>query len=136
MFMEHMSEGRAPEGLSVSACSAGPRLVVVVVGEADWATADRLREGLAAALAYGPRSMVLDLTDLVFCSLHGVRALLAAVETAERAGVDVTWHGVSRQLEWLYDFVQAGRGTPLRPSRSGVPGAGSRRAAVRRVSFA
>ena len=48
----------------VSPLSAGPSLVVVVAGEADWGTASQLRDQLTAALAYGPQSLVLDLTDL------------------------------------------------------------------------
>ena len=124
MVLAQLSERRSPERLSVSPCSAGPRLVVAIEGEADWMTADQLREGLAAALAYGPRSMVLDLTDLVFCNLQGLRALVASVETAERAGVDVILHGMSRQLTWLYDFYQEGRRISERQRRTGAHGAG------------
>ena len=133
MVVEQLSERLAPARLSVSPCSAGPSLVVVIGGEADWMTADRLREGLIGALAYGPRSVVLDLTDLVFCDLQGLRALVAGVETAERAGVAVTLHGMSRQLTWLYDFFQAGRRSQGRQCRSLIPDYESPRAAARGV---
>ena len=125
MVLAQLSERPSPAGLSVSPCSAGPRLVVAIDGEADWMTADQLREGLAAALAYGPRSIVLDLTDLTFCNLQGMRVLVASVETAERAGVDVILHGMSRQLRWLFDFFQEGRRVSERQRRTGAPGAGS-----------
>lgn len=126
MSVQQLSERRSPHGgLSVSPCSSGPALVVVVGGEADWATADQLREGLTAALSYGPRSLVLDLTDLEFCNLHGLRALMGAVETAERAGVDVTVHGMSPQLSWLADHVPAGSRRYGRRSGSGPHGAGA-----------
>ena len=120
VMVVELFERRSSAELSVSPCSAGPRLVVVIGGEADCVTADQLRAGLAAAHAYGPRSMVLDLTDLVFCSLQGLRALVAAVETAEEAGVDVTLHGMSQQLTWLYDIFQAERATYAKavPARS------------------
>ena len=133
MIVEQLCERPSPAGLSVSPCSAGPALVVVIGGEADWTTADQLREGLAAALAYGPRSLVLDLADLNFCNLQGLRALLAAVEVAERAGVDVTLHGMPPQLRWLYDRFRAGRGTNGRQCPSGLPGAGSHGPALRSV---
>lgn len=122
MVVEQMFERRVSAELSVSPCSAGPRLVVVIGGEADWMTADQLRAELAAAHAYGPRSMVLDLTDVVFCSLDGLRALVAAVETAEEAGIGVTLHGMSRQLTWLYDFFQEGRRSHRRLCRPSTPG--------------
>ena len=111
MSVEQLSERRSPEGLSVSPCSAGPRLVVVVVGEADWSTADGLRTGLASARAYGPRSIVLDLTDLSFCNLQGLRAMLAAMEAAQQEGVEVTLHGMSRQFTRLYDLYREGCGS-------------------------
>lgn len=125
MSVEQLSERRFPETLSISPCSAGPRLVVVIGGEADWVTADRLRAGMDAALAYGPRSAVLDLTDLTFCDLQGLRALLAAVATAEQAGVGVTLHGMSRQLTRLYELFQEGCRTYRRQCRSVVPGRGT-----------
>ena len=121
MSVVQLSDRRSSEALSVSPCSAGPRLVVVIGGEADWTTADQLREGMAAALAYGPRSMVLDLTDLTFCDLQGLRALLAAVEAAEQDGVDVTLHGMSRQVTRLYDLYQEGCRTYGRQCRSVRP---------------
>lgn len=91
-----------PPGLSVSPVSAGPCLVVAMAGEADWVTAPQLREQLTAALAYGPRSLVLDLTDLVFCNSAGLRALLGIVAVARRAGVQVEMRGMSGQLSFLY----------------------------------
>jgi anti-sigma B factor antagonist len=86
----------------VSSFSAGPCLVVVVAGEADCLTAPQLRDQLTAALAYGPRSLILDLTDLVFCNLLGLRALLDVIETARQGGVDVAMRGMSRQLSCLH----------------------------------
>ena len=133
MVMEQLSERRSSAELSVSPCSAGPRLVVVIGGEADWVTADQLREGLTAALAYGPRSMVLDLTDLVFCDVQGLRALMAAVGTAEGVGVEVTLHGMSPQLTLLHGLFQAARRTGGRRCRPGTADPGSPRASVGRV---
>ena len=132
MTVEQLSDRRSV-GLSVSPCSTGPSLVVVIGGEADWMTAGQLRDGLAGALAYGPRSAVFDLTDLAFCNLQGMRALVAGVETAERAGVAVTLHGMSRQLTWLHEFFHAGRATHERQRRLGMYGSGSPGGAVRRA---
>lgn len=109
MVTEPMRESRPPGWLSVSSFSAGPCLIVVLSGDADCVTAPRLRQELTAALAYGPRSMVLDLTDVEFCNLDGLRALLGAVETAQAAGVDVAMRGMSRQLSRLHRAYGAHR---------------------------
>lgn len=124
MLVQQLPERRFSSALSVSPCSAGPGLVVVIGGEADWTTADQLREELAAALAYGPRSAVLDLTDLVFCNLRGLAALLEAVEVARRSGTDVTLRGMSRQLTWLHASLLSATG------RSGAAWSGYARGAL------
>ena len=101
--------------LSVSPVSVGSCLIVVVAGEADWITAPELRERLTAALAYGPQSMVLDLTDLEFCNVVGLRALLEVVAAARQVGVQVAMRGMSRQLSCLHRMFVAHR-------RGGLPG--------------
>ena len=90
-----------PQWLSVSAVSSGPSLVVSVAGEADWVTSDQLRDQLTQALAYGPRSVILDLAELEFCNLRGLGALHDFCDVARQASVDVTVRGMSRQLTWL-----------------------------------
>ncbi|TFV78499.1 anti-sigma factor antagonist [Blastococcus sp. CT_GayMR19] len=121
-------ERRTPE-LCVSPVAAGPRLVVVVAGEADWVTAPRLREQLTAALAYGPRLLILDLTDLEFCNSAGVRALLAAVDVALQAGVQVEMRGMSPLLSRLHSRLTTRRGAAAMSigPRPGRPGCGRAR---------
>lgn len=111
-------------GLSVSPVSAGACLVVTVAGEADWVTAPQLREQLTAALAYGPRLLVLDLTDLVFCNSIGLRALLGTVEEARQAGVQVEMRGMSWQLSRLHRTFVTHRRAGWQPGRV-PPGSGS-----------
>lgn len=96
-----------PQWLSVSAVSSGPSLVVSVAGEADWVTSDQLRDQLMQTLAYGPRSVVLDLADLKFCNLRGLGALHEFCDVARQASVDVTVRGISRQLTWLIDTLRS-----------------------------
>ena len=52
--------------------------VVMMRGEIDLATADRLDTVLTQALAAGPR-MVLDLRDITFMDSTGINALVAAI---------------------------------------------------------
>lgn len=76
----------------------GPRTVVVVAGDADGLTASRLQEQLIGTLAFGTRSLVVDLTDLAVCDLQGAGALSAAVQVAEARGVAVSLRGQSPQV--------------------------------------
>lgn len=79
----------------------GPRTVVVVAGEADVATAPKLREQLIGTLAYGTRSLVVDLSDLAGCDPQGLAALTAALDVAEARGVAVSLRGQSPQVTQL-----------------------------------
>ena len=96
----------SPQCLSVSAVSSGPCLVVTVAGEADWATAGHLRDQLTQALAYGPRSVILDLAELEYCNTRGLRALCDFFDVAQLAAVDVTVRGMPGQLTWLIDTIE------------------------------
>ena len=107
---------RLPPGrLLVLAMPDGQHVVALVAGEADLAVSSRLRDGIVDCLIYRPRSMVVDATDLTFCDLHALDALLDAVAVAERAGVAVTIRP-SAQLTWLMTAVQRA------PQTSGQPG--------------
>ena len=101
--------GPPPGSLSVSPLSVGPSLVVVVAGDADWGTANQLRDELTAALSYGPKSLILDLADLTFCNMEGLRALIEVVEVAQRGGADVAWRGMSELLSDLHRTYAADR---------------------------
>ena len=93
----------------------GQQVVVLVAGEADLSNAPRLRDGLVDCLVYRPRSLVVDATDLTFCDLSGLDALIDAAAVAERSGVSVTIRP-SSQLAWLIALVQQA------PQTSGQPG--------------
>lgn len=82
-------------GLIVLPLLDGPRTVVVIAGDADVATASRLQEQLIGTLAFGTRSLVVDLTDLAGCDLQGASALSTAVQAAEARGVAVSLRGES-----------------------------------------
>lgn len=94
-----------PGRLLVLPMPDGPRVVAVVAGEADLATAPRLRNGLVDCLVYRPRSLVIDASDLTFCDLNGLDALVEAVVVVERAGVSVAIRP-SAHLSWLIAAVQ------------------------------
>ena len=124
MIPNPSGRGHVSEQLSVSPLSAGPLLIVAVDGEVDWATACQLREQLAAALAYGPQRMILDLTELRFCNLEGVRTLVEVTEAARQAGVDVALRGMSRLVSYMHCAVTATRRSGTARSAPGVLGVG------------
>lgn len=55
-------------------------------GELDIATGDELEQLVARVLADRPAHLIVDLAGLTFCDSSGIGALLAARETAGRAG--------------------------------------------------
>ncbi|WP_433795374.1 STAS domain-containing protein [Actinoplanes sp. CA-252034] len=56
-------------------------------GELDMETGDLVEEQVARVLAGRPAELVVDLEGLTFCDSSGIDVLLAARETAVRAGV-------------------------------------------------
>ena len=108
---------RPPGWLSVTPSAVGPCLVLAMEGEADMVTADHLRDQLRVAIGSDHRSMILDVSGLAFCSLHGLDALHDAIETAEQAGIDVTMHGMSPQLAWLHRAFPTYHPSAGRPDR-------------------
>lgn len=102
MIHESSVEHLSPGWLSVSPSTVGRCLVVAVAGEADSATAGQLRGQLLEALGSCPEILILDLSGLTFCSLHGLDALHDAIDVAEQAGTDVRMLGMSAQLSWLH----------------------------------
>ena len=83
----------------------GPRVVVVLSGEADGSTSALLRDRLVESLSHRPRSLVVDARDLTFCDLRGLDALRDAEAAAQRSGITVTVRP-SPQLTWLMAAVE------------------------------
>ncbi|GIE78343.1 hypothetical protein Aph02nite_42930 [Actinoplanes philippinensis] len=61
-------------------------------GELDLDTGDLFEEQVAAALGDRPEELVVDLHGLTFCDSSGIDVLLAARETAARAGIAFRAH--------------------------------------------
>jgi anti-anti-sigma regulatory factor len=76
--------------LLVLVVPARQQVTVLVAGGVDRASAPQLREGLLGSLFYRPASVLVDAADLTACDASGLDALVDAVETVGRSGVDVT----------------------------------------------
>lgn len=64
--------------LKVTEGVAGDWAVVRVTGEMDLVTSPALRQQVHEAVADGRRSLVLDLSDVLFCDSSGVGVLIAS----------------------------------------------------------
>lgn len=89
-------------------------VTVLVAGELDCETAPLLREGLTRSLFYRPGRLVVDATDVGFCDLRGLDALVDGIEAVERSGARVTVEP-SAQLVWLLTTLERLPGTSGRP---------------------
>ena len=73
---------------------------LIVVGDIDLATADRLHDAIADAAAIaGVGEVVVDLAQVGFCDSTGIGAMMRARGTAQKHEVDV-------QVVALRDFVR------------------------------
>lgn len=66
---------------------AGGTVTVRLHGEVDVLVVDQVRVALTDALTAGPRSMVVDLSDLSFIDSTGLGALVFGFQRARDAGV-------------------------------------------------
>ncbi len=111
----------------------GP-LTLLVLGEADIATADQLRQALLEAVAGHPDTVnddevivaevIVDVAGLDFCGLAGLDALHAGLGAAQTAGVVMTVRGMSAQLTWLHATFPRQRPPSPRPPRPSRRAAG------------
>lgn len=94
-------------GLSVLVLRAAEQDVLVVLGEADVATAQQLIDQVLEALPTPPRPVIVDLGALTFCDLIGLDALRDVARAAETAGVALAFRNHRPQLRWLQRTVLA-----------------------------
>jgi anti-sigma B factor antagonist len=79
--------GWSPDDLlTIRTSASADRVLVVVDGDVDMATAPRLRDGLQEALGYRADTILVDLTAVSYIGSHGVAALLDARADAEQSG--------------------------------------------------
>lgn len=103
----HPPRGLAGPPLSVLALKAAEHDVLVVLGEADIATAELLHDLVLQALPDPPRPVLLELGALTFCDSAGLDALRDVARSAQNAGVPLTMRGQSEQLRWLQRTVRS-----------------------------
>lgn len=64
--------------------------ILVVRGEVDLSTSERLKEAVYESLEEGPGNLVVDLNGLDFMDTTGLGALVAGLKRARQGGVDLS----------------------------------------------
>lgn len=103
----------APQALaSLSVCSVaslslatGGIVVLRVVGDVDLGSDAVLRHALDAALDHHPRHLVVDLSELRFCSVRGMGMLVAAAATAATHGTQYAVSGAPGQITRFWSML-------------------------------
>lgn len=90
---------------------AGLVIVLRVSGEVDLCTVDLLQTALDTVLARRPTHLIVDLSELGFCSAHGLSVLGHAGDTALGRGVGYAVAGASARLNriWAMGWTAAER---------------------------
>jgi anti-anti-sigma factor len=73
----------AAPGLSVTTEQHGDAVVLNVAGEIDLATAPQLGESIKQAMAEGPKTVVVDLTEVDFLASAGMAVLIGCHQQAK-----------------------------------------------------
>jgi anti-sigma B factor antagonist len=92
-------------GFSVRVDCTGQAVCVYVAGEVDIATADHLRDSVAAALAAQRITrLVIDLGEVTFCDSSGLSALVDAHSSCQERGVALILHRPSARMRTTLKF--------------------------------
>jgi anti-sigma B factor antagonist len=91
-------------GFTVSIQHLGRRVVVAPHGELDLATAPELTERMSEALGHDFDEIVLQLTDVEFVDLAGVRAIARCEELADAHGASFAVTDPQPQARRLFEL--------------------------------
>jgi anti-anti-sigma factor len=92
------------------AVRSGRAVVVRLAGEADLSTLRGLTRLLEAIVEDHPVGLVIDASQLTFCDVATVRALVASTERAARAGAVVGVAGMPPTMQRVFDLGWSGPG--------------------------
>jgi len=82
---------------------------IAVAGELDLSNHNHFEQVLAGLSLAGTRHVHLQLSNLRFCDVRGMRHLLAFIRRAELRGRQVSAHGASRSLRRLCHLMTDGK---------------------------
>jgi anti-sigma B factor antagonist len=103
----------AAESFACEVHSEGARVSVVLRGEIDAYSADRLRLGIQSVGDVGGRHVVVDVSRVGFVDSSGLSALVTALGRLREAGGVVTLSSPTRQLVKLFEITGVSRLFPV-----------------------
>jgi anti-anti-sigma factor len=95
--------------LRIDITTSGDAVWVALSGELDPWNHDRLKESLAGLRLAGARHVHLQLSDLRFCDVAGMRQLLSFTRQTELTGRPVSTHGTRRIVRRLCHLMTDGK---------------------------
>jgi anti-sigma B factor antagonist len=98
--------------LRVSLSVGTAHALVAVAGECDITTAPQLLDTLSTQIAGAERLVVVDLSDLRYLDLAGIRALLAARNALARHGRSLALAAPQRPVARMLELTRAGHLIP------------------------
>jgi anti-sigma B factor antagonist len=107
MFDDGIHDRSAPLSIRVTATTYA--VWIAVSGELDLSNHDQLAQALAGLSLAGSRHVHLQLSNVGFCDVAGMRHLLAFIRRAELMGRQVSAHGASRSLRRLCHLMTDGK---------------------------
>lgn len=99
--------------LQVSSQSEGERVRLTLVGELDIATVPRLEDAIEAALAAGPRSLVVDLRSLGFLDSSGLRHFIVLADRAREEGFELLLVRPAEPVLAIFQITRAEENLPF-----------------------
>jgi anti-sigma B factor antagonist len=107
MFDDGIHDRSAPLSIRVTATTYA--VWIAVSGELDLSNHDQLAQAFAGLSLAGTSHVYLQLSNLSFCDVAGMRHLLAFIRRAELRGRQVSAHGASRSLRRLCHLMTDGK---------------------------
>ena len=102
------------ETLTLRSHSTDAALVLTVTGEIDLATQAQFEEAVTDALRRGP--VVVDMSQVTFLGISGLRSLLICTQSATDLGQPLVFAAAPRAVRRLVSVARLRRHLPLSPS--------------------
>ena len=99
--------------LQVDSVREGDRARLTLTGELDIATVPRLQDALEAALAGGPRQLVVDLRTLGFLDSSGLRQFIVLADRAREEGFELVLVRPARAVLAIFQITRAEENLPF-----------------------
>ncbi len=99
--------------LQVESSHEGERVRLTLTGELDIATVPRLEDAVEAALATGPRCLLVDLRPLGFLDSSGLRQFIVLADRAREEGFELLLVRPAKTVLAIFQITRAEENLPF-----------------------